>query len=89
MSNLVTADEAALIRATARDGLYGEFVYPSRIWMPIEYVDASGRARCRSCGAPIKKAVRCIAFEFDIYAGMDRWGRTQKAYLHIDCEGAT
>lgn len=87
--NTIGHDEAEVARATARDGLYGEFVYPSRLWMPIEYTEASGRAKCRLCGELIAKGVKCISFMFDPHGGMDRFGRTHKAYLHIDCEGGT
>lgn len=82
--NTVTMDEADLIRAVAKSGLHAELVYPSRVFLPIEYVDATGRAACRVCAEKIAKGDRCIAFGFDVF-GKQQWSSLQRAYIHIDC----
>lgn len=86
MTNMVTADEATLIRACAAEGLHGEAIYATRIWAPIEYTEGTGKAKCRECGGQIAKAERCIVFAFDVYGGKDKWGRLNRAYLHIECK---
>jgi hypothetical protein len=80
----VTKDEADLIRATARDGLHAENVYPSRVFFPVATEPASGRARCRLCEQTIVKGETCCSFMFDAF-GKGSWSHLQKAYIHLEC----
>jgi hypothetical protein len=85
----VTPAEAdALRRYATEDGAASAALHP-RIFLPIEYAEATGKAACRDCGVVIEKGERCIAFVFDPHsAGVPAsWGRAGRAYIHCNCEG--
>jgi hypothetical protein len=76
----VTDAEAGSIRSFCDDGKWRGG--SDRIWLPIEIVTATGRARCRACGEPIRKGRKAIRFGFQL----NPKARTIPAYIHPDCE---
>lgn len=90
MKNLVTREEAALIRHVAADGhpVHAPDTEGFRIWQPpnsaghddpIGVVSASGRAGCRECGETIAAAEDAIVFGFSPTGAVWNVGR---AYIH-------
>jgi hypothetical protein len=89
LQNLVTPEEAALVRGAASSGgLVAEELRAPRIFGPIGYAVATGRAHCRRCGETIAKGEEAVSFGFDALAtdggGPASWGRLATAYLHRD-----
>ena len=82
LSNLLSAEECDDLRLFADRG--GPVRSP-RIFLPIRYEEASGRAACRWCGETIEKGLLVIAFAFDPYAVEGvcaSWGHLAKSYIH-------
>jgi hypothetical protein len=92
LAQTVTAEEAAFLRELIAQNLGprsgdGRMTYAnddghSRLWRPVEAVEATGKARCRLCSQTIPKGERCIRFGFDPY-GEGSWGKLSAAYLHL------
>jgi hypothetical protein len=89
LTHRVTPGDAYELRRIARAHSRGEVIAPTRLdetgryWLPIEHVEATGRARCRLCGELIGKGEECVRFELALSSRGA--APTTTAYLHSVC----
>lgn len=82
---LVEPDAIDLVRSYARgemtDADQARLAAEGGIFLPVEVVTASGRARCRRCGEPIPKGSDTLSFQLDLYLRkFGLWGHAVTAY---------